>query len=284
MTRIDRRALFASGAAAALLSAAGVSLDAAPVPGGRLRLAVPRADGLMEAVARASVFDTLTEIAPDGVLRGELATGWRASPDARVWLFDLRRDAVFHDGTRLTAGDVAASLRAHDAPELAGVLSAEATAPAQLRLELAEGNPHLPYLLSDPRLIVGPAGEVAAPFEAWIGTGRYRLERARAGRHFLGQRVDPHYKDGRAGWADSVEIIVIPDAGVRAEALRDGYVDVAALPLAEGLAGGGFLCHPSPENIALAARRDVGMPRRIGARAALDDGRIAERWWKRADG
>ena len=75
MTRIDRRALFASGAAAALLAATGASLADTPKAGGTLRLAVPRDDSL-EQLARGAVFDTLTEIAPDGTLRGELATGW----------------------------------------------------------------------------------------------------------------------------------------------------------------------------------------------------------------
>ena len=41
MTRLDRRALFASGAAAALLAATGVS--ASPKRGGRLRAALSRA-------------------------------------------------------------------------------------------------------------------------------------------------------------------------------------------------------------------------------------------------
>ncbi|PJE34773.1 peptide ABC transporter substrate-binding protein, partial [Pseudooceanicola lipolyticus] len=36
MTRIDRRALFASGAAAALLAASGLSANAAPRLGGTL--------------------------------------------------------------------------------------------------------------------------------------------------------------------------------------------------------------------------------------------------------
>ena len=65
MTRMDRRALFASGAAAALLAATGASLADTPKKGGTLRLAVPRDDSL-EQVARGAVFDTLTEIAPDG--------------------------------------------------------------------------------------------------------------------------------------------------------------------------------------------------------------------------
>ena len=41
MSRIDRRALFTSGAAAALMAATGSSLSAAPLRGGALRLAVP---------------------------------------------------------------------------------------------------------------------------------------------------------------------------------------------------------------------------------------------------
>lgn len=66
MTRIDRRALFTSGAAAALLAATGAALADAPRSGGILRLAVPRDGDLMDHVARGAVFDTLTEIGPDG--------------------------------------------------------------------------------------------------------------------------------------------------------------------------------------------------------------------------
>lgn len=286
MTRLDRRALFTSGAAAALLAATGVSLEAAPRPGGRLRLAVPRDDGSLAAVARGAVFDTLTEIGPDGVLRPELATAWHGSADARIWRFDLRGGVAFHDGTALEVQDVVDSLAAHAAhaarPALSDLLRAEATGPLSLRLELAQGNPDLPYHLAGSDLIVGPGGRVDGPLAQAVGTGAYRVERAQPDRHFLGRKVDGHYKQGQAGWADSVEIIVIPDAAVRAEALRDGYVDVAALPLPGGLAErDGFLFHPSAQDMALAARRGVGVPRVVGARAALDDGRIAERWWLR---
>ena len=119
MNVLDRRALFASGAAAALLAASGVS--AAPMRGGRLRAALSGASrddrwdavpsGLfMQAAVQGAVFDTLTEIAADGTLRGELATGWQAEDGGRVWTFDLRSDVSFHDGVPLTAQDVVASL------------------------------------------------------------------------------------------------------------------------------------------------------------------------------
>ncbi|WP_170761359.1 ABC transporter substrate-binding protein [Ruegeria lacuscaerulensis] len=271
MTRIDRRALFASGAAAALLTATGASLADTPKSGGTLRLAVPRDDSL-EQVARGAVFDTLTEIAPDGTLRGELATSWQTDAEARVWRFDLRADVLFHDGAALTVQDVLAVLNE--------VGRAEALTINQVRLELAEANPGLPFLLADNQFVITRDGQGVTPLQAANGTGCYRVERAEDGRHFLGRKVVGHYKAGSAGWADAVEIIVIPDASVRAEALRDGYVDVAALPAADGLKGRrGVRYHPSESDMTLAMASHVGMPRHIGAARALDDGRIAERWW-----
>ncbi|MBL4769180.1 MAG: peptide ABC transporter substrate-binding protein [Rhodobacteraceae bacterium] len=267
MTRIDRRALFTSGAAAALLAASGLSA-ATPRSGGRLRLALPRDDGSFDLVWRGAVFDTLTEVGPNGVLRGELATGWTSSNDGRIWEFELRRDVAFHDGMVFDAGDVVASLAGADID----IVYTEALDSRRVRLELSEPNPDLPYLLADPDMVMqSVTGE---------GTGLYRRERLRPSRHFLGQRVAQHYKDGQAGWLDSLEIIVIPDAAIRAEALRDGFVDVAELPEPKGLRGRGeFIYHPSIDNMALAARTSVGVPKVIGSHGALDDGRIGERWW-----
>lgn len=271
MTRIDRRALFASGAAAALLAATGASLADTPKSGGILRLAVPRDDSL-EQVARGAVFDNLTEIAPDGTLRGELATGWQTDADARVWTFDLRDDARFHDGDALRVKDVLAVL--------ARVGQVEALGPNRLRLELTEANPGLPFLLADSRFVITRGGQDVTPLKSANGTGCYRVERAEDGRHFLGRRVAGHYKDGQAGWLDAVEIVVIPDATVRAEALRDGFVDVAAVPDADGIRSvRGLRFHPTEVEMALAVSSNVGLPRQIGRQGPLDDGRVAERWW-----
>ncbi|NVO56849.1 peptide ABC transporter substrate-binding protein [Rhodobacteraceae bacterium B1Z28] len=271
MTRIDRRALFASGAAAALLAATGASLADTPKFGGVLRLAVPRDDSL-EQVARGAVFDNLTEIAPDGTLRGELVTGWQTDADARVWTFDLRDDAVFHDGGALDVGDVLAVLDDFG--------RTEALAPNRVYLELSEANPGLPFLLADSRFVITRAGQGVTPLNSANGTGCYRVDRAEDDRHFLGRRAASHYKDGQAGWVDALEIIVIPDAHVRAEALRDGYVDVVAVPNPEDTRRiRGLRYYPSEADMALAVSSNVGMPRQIGQRGLLDDGRIAERWW-----
>lgn len=271
MTRIDRRALFASGAAAALLAATGVSLEAAPKSGGTLRLAVPRDDSL-EHVARGAVFDTLTEIGPDGALRGELASSWQMSEDARTWQFDLRDDVLFHDGMPLEAKDVEAVLREFGRVEITGK--------TLLRLELAQADVSLPFRLADNCFVITRNGQSATPLNNANGTGCYCVERAQDDRHFLGRKVGEHYKSGHSGWVDRFEVIVIPDARVRAEALRDGFVDVAALPAPESLRDRArFRYHPSADDLALAFSDQVGLPRQIGSQSALDDGRIAERWW-----
>ncbi len=280
MTRIDRRALFTSGAAAALLAATGTSLAATPRAGGALRLALPRESGLLDLVARGAVLDCLTEIAPDGLLRAELASAWESHDGARVWRFELRQDVLFHDGTALQAADVVDSLQGRS---VAGhdQMTVAALDTHRVEIHLSHPNPHLPYLLAGPGYVIAPQGAVDLPLAQLVGSGCYRVERAQGGRHFRATKVVGHYKEGRAGWVDSLEVIVIPDAAVRAEALRDGFVDVAALPQpAELLKRGGFLYHPSAEDMALATRSDVGIPRVVGQQSALDDGRIAERWWR----
>src|SRR3989442_10779797 len=74
-------------------------------------------EGTTPLIAR-QVFDTLviwregsTDIEPG------LATRWTASRDGLVWSFTLREGVRFHDGTPLTAAEVAASFERQLQPE-----------------------------------------------------------------------------------------------------------------------------------------------------------------------
>lgn len=271
MSRLDRRALFRSGAAAALLAATGMSLEASPTKGGTMRIAVPRDDSL-DLIARGAVFDTLTEIGPDGTLQGELSVEWKSDESSRFWTFNLRDGVTFHDGAPLNVADVASMLSELGRSDVIGQ--------HRVQLELKHGNPGLPFLLADPRFVITREGGRVSPLHRAVGTGCYKVDRAHDERHFLGRRVSDHYKAGRAGWADTIEIVVVPDAAVRAEALRDGFVDLAVLPLPSGLTDRSrFRYHPSEQDMTLAVGAQVGMPRLIGLGAPLDNGRIAERWW-----
>ena len=270
MTRLDRRALFASGAAAALLSASGLSAQAKPRAGGRLRVGLSganRADtwgriatadaGLFLRMAGVGgVFDTLTEIGPDGALRGELATDWRGSSDAKDWQFDLRDDVSFHNGSGFDADDVVASLSAN--ADLIGLDRIERLGRHRVSLRLTQGDPNLPMRLSNAAHVIAPA---ALGVDAGIGTGLYSLRRFDAGRQFIGERVETHYKDGQSGWFETIEFVSIPDAQVRMTALREGLVDV--VDQTDGAQISTQVARPTP----------------VGQSAPMDNLRMAERWW-----
>ncbi|KZX94761.1 MULTISPECIES: ABC transporter substrate-binding protein [unclassified Sulfitobacter] len=278
---LDRRALFTTGAAAALLAATGASAGEPPRRGGRLRLALSGAtredtwakgDGLFMQVARQGlIFDTLTEVTGNGILKGELATGWQASDGARQWQFDLRPDVRFHDGSPLTARDVVASLQSV-------LTEAEVAVQDDLKVQvtLAAANPDLPLLLAQSRYVIRPAH---AP-EAGIGTGLYSLRRFSAGRQVLAERVESHYKDGTAGWFDTVELVSIPARDVRAQALSEGLVDAADLPARPRYRERGdvTLQADSAGGVSVLSD-DLRQPPNPGRQAPMDNLRAPERWW-----
>ena len=290
---IDRRRLFASGAAATLLAATGVSAGLSPVRGGRLCMAVsgatrtdvfdPRVtQGLFMQVAMVGMaFDTLTEVGADGTLRGELVTGWRGGADARVWEFDLREDVFFHNGDPFSARDVVASFALHRETMLRNIDTITMAGETRLQITLKTPNADFPYLLSAPQLVIYPADHIAQAMEQGIGTGLYRLHRFLPGRQVIGQKVDSHYKDGTAGWFDVVELVSIPSDQVRAEALRDGFVDAVDLSSMDLLQGSEAVkLLPDVRQISCAVREKIHVPAFVGACAPLDNLRAAERWWR----
>ncbi len=236
--------------------------------------------GLFMQVATAGVlFDTLTEIAADGTLHGELAVAWHSNADATRWEFDLRRNVAFHDGRFFSADDVQASFAPLQDGLLSDVESVEVAGSQRIIIHLRDGDPQFPMRLSHPQTVILPGGD-AASAAAGVGTGLYRLHEFRPGRHLVAYRVADHYKDGRAGWFDSVELVSLPADEVRAEALRDHFVDAVDLE------------HPADlgdlENITLLPREDfmstavdqrLALPATVGSRWPMDNLRAAERWW-----
>lgn len=279
MTRIDRRALFASGAAAALLAATGVS--AMPRRGGVLRIALsgcdhesswemPGSGRFMQVVRQGAVLDSLTEIAADGALRGELATEWESDSNDRLWRFALREGVQFHDGQALRPADVVAALTEQG-------LAAHPDDHAVI-IALDEPDRNLPLRLAGPDFVIPPAEE--ARRSAGIGTGLYRVRACAPGRNFIGERVQSHWKDGMAGWMDRIEIAAIPSEQVRAQALLEGLVDAAELSDRDpAMRDAAFVALPSSGPTRQVVRAGVGLPSRIGTHWPLDNLRIAERWW-----
>ncbi|GGL55541.1 ABC transporter substrate-binding protein [Wenxinia marina] len=241
MSGISRRLLMRGGAAAGLLAMAAGAQGATAQATGTLRLGLPALPegfggagwtGLpAEVLGAGCVFDTLTAITARGELVGELATGWRSDADGRRWVLTLRESVAFHDGTRLAAEDVVASLVAARDGAGAGLL-ADVTAVEARRgevvLTLAAANPELPFLLSDPALVIAPGGDVASG----IGTGPYAVHAADPGRRMLLERSDRAWHPAGDGFA-RVDALAIPDPAERVAALRAGRIDAAPLDPAQ---------------------------------------------------
>lgn len=79
------------------------------VPGVPAQLIPLLNDPLTDPTGRdiaALVFDGLTRIGSDGLPEGALAASWEVDPSGEVYIFRLRRDVTWHDGTPFTADDV----------------------------------------------------------------------------------------------------------------------------------------------------------------------------------
>jgi peptide/nickel transport system substrate-binding protein len=133
----------------------------------------PAARDRMAALA----FETLTAVDAQGRVRPGLAVSWRADPSKKSWQFRLRL-ANFHDGTVVTAADVAASLSRsnpawkYSAPDRQTV-AVDAPAPVQ----------HMPELLALPRYAILKRQTDNNGAAVLLGTGPYKLNQWQAGEH-----------------------------------------------------------------------------------------------------
>ncbi len=242
---IGRRRLLTAGAAAGLLAASGMPLRAAPKAGGTLRLGVSGAlatdswdsrthqSPFMKLAAHGAVFDTLTQIAANGELVGELAESWEASSDAKRWRFKLRHGVTFHSGKKLTPEDVIGSLALHLDTNVASPAYQIVASIDEMRvfgrdaveIQLVAPNADFPILLADHHLCIYPAEQAELAMITGNGTGLYRVAEFVPGQIARLKRLDHHYKDGREGWFSEVELHAYDALSARNKLLLEGQLD-----------------------------------------------------------
>ena len=168
----------------------------------------------------------------DGRPAPDLATAWSANSDATEWTLALREGVMFHDGSSFGAEDVVYSLQrvldpANDSPARAAIAMIdriEAVDANTIKLTLSASFADLPLLLMDYRLRMIPEGSGDTIATTGIGTGPFRLVNFDAeGTTRLVANMD--YFEGPPGVAE-MEIIGIPDAQARLQALLGGQIDM----------------------------------------------------------
>ncbi|UGY92309.1 ABC transporter substrate-binding protein [Streptomyces gobiensis] len=240
----------AAGAAGALVltgcggsGGGGADAKASPQRGGRFRAVFagggkaetidPHAESLAIDMARTkAMFDRLVELGPDMAPVPRLARKWESNSEATVWRFTLR-DALFHDGKKLSPEDVLFSLGRILDPKASnhfaqGLLSAidlkncRKTGKRTVEIALSEPSAEFPALLGTlgTAIVSSRYDDPAKP----VGTGAFRLKSFAAGRSFVAERFDDHWDGG--AYVDELRILPA-DTDARGNALRGGEAEFA---------------------------------------------------------
>ncbi len=183
------------------------------------------------------VFDALTRVDERARIIPGIATSWRAV-DATTWEFKLRKGIKFHNGSELTAEDVAFSL---ERPlSIAGspggfavyvrrIVAKQIVDPYTIRLKTATPYGAVPQDLNAVMIVSKKAAlnATSADFDsgrAMIGSGPYRFVRWARGDRIELARFDGYW-DKRPAW-DKVTFRMMPSDPARTAALLAGDVEV----------------------------------------------------------
>lgn len=192
------------------------------------------------------IFDRLVERSASGQLQPGLAESWTPVGDG-AWEFRLRPGVRWHDGTPLTADDIAFSLqRARSVPNSPGgfggflrnVGEVTSSGPETLRIATRAPSPGLPGDLANVAIVSRHAGEGASTADynagkAAIGTGAYRLGRFSPGERVVLER-NPDWWGDKPAW-DSVTYRMMPNAASRTAAILSRDIDMIEMPAAADL-------------------------------------------------
>lgn len=210
----------------------------------------------LDPIAKGRVFQ-ITEklmsrlIRPDltGKPSPDLAVSWESNAEATEWTLKLREGVKFHDGSEFDSADVVHTLERllnpdSDSPARSAVkmiTKVEAVDPMTVMLSLDTPFADLPLQLMDYRIRMLPEGSGDTIASTGIGTGPFKLEKFDPdGTTVVVANMD--YYAGPPG-VERMEIIGIPDAQARIQALLGGQIDMEGgitpqqRPMFEGAAG-----------------------------------------------
>ena len=186
--------------------------------------------GTAAATAKLMFHRGLVGYGPDGALRGELAETWEHAEDG-AWVFHLR-DAVFHNGAKVTAADVAWTIAqvagekstAYLRAEMQRLTRVETPDAKTVRLYTKEPTATLPLVMASYFLPILAKGSTADQ-PLGIGAGPFVLTSEERGVALEFKAFDKFYRPGLPRLT-TVRMVAYADENLRVAALQAGDVDL----------------------------------------------------------
>jgi peptide/nickel transport system substrate-binding protein len=166
-----------------------------------------------------------------------LASSWAVQPDGLTWLFRIREGVTFHNGDKLTANDIVASMRRIIDPDLGGAFGTQGVyasyigsaffeAPKNDVFKIITNEPmaDLLDLISD--MPIAPSNELDILPNEYIGTGLYSVV-SKTKEEVVMEKNRKHW--GKKAIANEVTWIEISDPINRLEMVKNREANIGAL-------------------------------------------------------
>ena len=225
-----------AGAVGAIALDRAAQMNPARASDGRLRIAWltpaqldPRSvSGMSEIAILNALYDYLIETDAASNLVPALAAAWERSDDGARYTLQLVENAVFHDGSPLTARDVLWSIQwqldagGTIADLLAGIESLEATGEHTVLFNLKAPDPDFLYRLTEYKIVMLKAGAEDTGIQ-FNGTGPFIMDEMIPGDRVVMQ-ANPKYWRG-APSIETLEFLFFDDQQAAIAAVQGGLAD-----------------------------------------------------------
>ena len=181
-----------------------------------------------------TIYEGLTSIAEDLSVQPGLASKWDVSADGLSYRFTLEKGVTFHDGSAMTATDVAASLRRVQNKEMASPLASRISPISEIKIEdettitLTLDAPFTPILTALAGIAIVPAemeNDKEALQQIPVGTGPFKFSQWVPNAAIDLVAFDG-YRDQNLPKIDGVKFHIVPEAATRQVGLTSGQYDI----------------------------------------------------------
>ncbi len=179
----------------------------------------------------SQIYETLVRLDADLNLVPGLAESWDSPDNGKTWIFRLRENVRFHDGTPLTAEAVVYSYsdRAYvTTAKTLPVEKVEAIDAHTVKFTCTGQVPLPTYLTHIAWPVAGPTSlDDQGKFRQPVGTGPFKYENYSKGQEIVLVKNDDYW--GGEAKLDRVVFKIIPEAATRVLALSSGDVDMSVM-------------------------------------------------------